>query len=58
MMSVVCHVWMGGGFLLIESSAESDSFLSWCVVCNVELTADVRFEIKNVCCFCLHDLEF
>lgn len=57
-MSVVCHVWMGGGFLLIESSAESDSFLSWCVVCNVELTADVRFEIKNVCCFCLHDLEF
>lgn len=33
------------------------SVFSVCVVCGIELTADVRSEIKNVCRFCLHDLE-
>lgn len=29
-----------------------------CVVCGCRLTADNSSEVKNVCCSCLHTLEF
>jgi hypothetical protein len=40
---------------VLESKVEVD--VTHCAVCGVELSAQNRSEVLNVCCSCLKDLE-